>query len=269
MEDIVLVSDTELESFFTDDSLKAYMREIKRYPLLSSNETLELYKRYLDGDFKAKEMIINSNLRLVVSLAYKYQNYLKNLQILDLIQEGNLGLMRAIETWDPEQGAFSTYAVPWIKQRITRGMSNTDDAIRKPVHMDNLLRKYKALLNKYPDQNLDDDFIMNQLDIGVDTLKTVKETLMQSTVSMNQKIGDEEDTELGDLLAGSTDGGYDDVIKRMETHDLFAVCSYVLNSREYYVLYERILSGENNTLECVGERLNITRERVRQIEAKA
>ena len=269
MEDIVLVSDTELESFFTDDSLKAYMREIKRYPLLSSNETLELYKRYLDGDFKAKEMIINSNLRLVVSLAYKYQNYLKNLQILDLIQEGNLGLMRAVETWDPEQGAFSTYAVPWIKQRITRGMSNTEETIRKPVHMENLIRKYKALLNQYPNEDLDDEFIMGRLEIGVNTLKRIRETLMQSTISMNQKVGNEEDTELGDLLGGSTDGGYDDVIKKMETHDLFAVCSYVLNPREFYVLYERILSGEDNTLEMVGERLDITRERVRQIEVKA
>ena len=269
MEDIKFVTDAELEASFSDDSLKLYMREIKRYPILDGHEIVRLYKQYMEGDLSAKEKIINSNLRLVVSVAYRYQNYLKNLQILDLIQEGNLGLIRALDTWNPELGAFTTYAVPWIRQKITRGMSNTDEAIRKPVHMDNLLRKYKALLNQYPGQNLEDDFIMDRLDIGVDTLKTLKETIMQSTVSMNQKVGDEEDTELGDLLGGSTDGGYDEVIKKIVTHDLFAICYHVLNPREYYVLYERVLSGEENTLEVVGEKLNITRERVRQIEAKA
>lgn len=269
MEDILVLTDDELEVSFTDDSLKAYMREIKRYPLLSSEETVSLYKQYLNGDMNAKEKIINSNLRLVVSVAYRYQNYLKNLQILDLIQEGNLGLIRALDTWDPELGAFTTYAVPWIRQKITRSMSNSDEAIRKPVHMDNLLRKYKALMSQYPGQNLDDEFVLDKLGIGYDTLKRLKETLMQTTISMNQTVGDDEDTELGDFLSGSSDGGFDDVIKKMETHDLYAVCSYVLNPREYYVLYERILSGEAPTLEVVGEKLGITRERVRQIEAKA
>lgn len=268
MEDvIVILSDEELVDTFTDDIFKQYMNEIKKYPLLSKEETLDLFRRYQSGDFKAREELINSNLRLVVNVANHYRGVINHLHILDIIQEGNLGLMRAVETYDPEQGAFSTYAFPWIRQRITRSLSNSEATIRKPVHMDSLIRKYKRLIDKNPD--LSDAEIMDELDIDAVNLKTIRDTISNTVVSMNQKVGDEEDTELEDFISVGRDPGYDEIENNMVTHDLCCILREVLNDREYFVLYHRVLMGENVTLETIGELLNLSRERVRQIEAKA
>ncbi|MGN1337897.1 MAG: sigma-70 family RNA polymerase sigma factor [Candidatus Coprovivens sp.] len=184
MEDvIVILSDEELVDTFTDDIFKQYMNEIKKYPLLSKEETLDLFRRYQSGDFKTREELINSNLRLVVNVANHYRGVINHLHILDIIQEGNLGLMRAVETYDPEQGAFSTYAFPWIRQRITRSLSNSEATIRKPVHMDSLIRKYKRLMDKNPD--LSDAEIMDDLDIDAVNLKIIRDTISNTVVSMN------------------------------------------------------------------------------------
>ncbi|MBR6820720.1 MAG: sigma-70 family RNA polymerase sigma factor [Bacilli bacterium] len=270
MEDIVILDDEILESTFSDDAFKLYMQEIKQYPLLSKEETINLFKKYQNGDLRAKERLINCNLRLVVTVASRYKNYINHLQILDIIQEGNLGLIRALETYDPELGAFSTYAFPWIRQKITRGMSNTEATIRKPVHMENLIRQFKRLVDKYKGgRELSDLEIMRALKIDKDTLNLIYETLNNSVVSINQKVGDEEDSELGDLIPSTNDSGYTQVLDKMDSYDLFCVLKEILNDREYYVLYNRVLMEEILTLEQLGEKLNLTRERVRQIEAKA
>ena len=270
MEDIIILDDEILESTFSDDAFKLYMQEIKQYPLLNKEETIYLFKKYQNGDLNAKEKLINCNLRLVVTVASRYNSYINHLQILDIIQEGNLGLIRALETYDPEQGAFSTYAVQWIRQKITRGMSNTEATIRKPVHMEILIRQFKRLVDKYKGGvELSDLEIMRALKIDKDTLNLIYETLNNSVVSINQKVGDEEDSELGDLILSTSDSGYNQVLDKMDSHDLFCVLKEILNDREYYVLYNRVLMEEILTLEQLGEKLNLTRERVRQIEAKA
>ena len=146
--ELELLSDKELAESFVGDAFSMYMKEVFSYAPLSIEENKDLARAYRMGDFKAKEKMINGNLRLVVNVAYKYRSRITHLQILDVIQEGNLGLMRAIEDYDPEVGAFSTYAMWWIKQAISRSISDKESEIRKPVHIQERLTRYFRLLEE-------------------------------------------------------------------------------------------------------------------------
>ena len=265
-EEIVLLSDKELASSFVGDAYSMYMKEVFSYRLLSMEENKELARRYRSGDLSALEKLVNHNLRLVVNMAHRYKDRLNTMHILDIIQEGNLGLMRAARDYDPDVASFSTYAYNWIKQAITRSISDKDNEIRKPVHIQSLSNKYLKLISEK--KNLTDKEICKELDIGFETLENIRHALSLSSVSMNQTVDDDEKTELGDFLS-SSHNDYEDIIEEMSSKTIFLALKEVLSDLEYYIVYVRILSDTRMTLEQVASELGLTRERVRQLEAKA
>lgn len=266
-EELELLSDKELARSFVGDAFSMYMKEVFTYSPLSIEENKNLARSYKKGDFKAKEKMINGNLRLVVNAAYKYRSRINHLHILDVIQEGNLGLMRAIEDYDPEVGAFSTYAMWWIKQAITRSISDKESEIRKPIHIQDKLSKYFKLLEKNKGKSFTDDELCKLLDVSQDVLDNIKHTASLSTFSMNQTTGDDEETELGAFLASPGDS-YADIEDKLANRNLFLMMKEYLNDCEYYVLYFRVLDNPCKTLEEIGESLGVSRERVRQLEVK-
>ena len=203
-DEMIILTDDELENAFVDDAFKMYMCEIRRYPNLSVEQQKSLGYRYKEnGDLEARELLINCNLRLVVSIAFRYRFRIKHFQILDVIQEGNFGLIRAVETYDPDQGAFTTYAVPWIIQRITRGLVNKDDDIRKPVYIAEATSKYLDFVENYNQKGLplpSDKEICDILNITIGTLKNIRDSLKQNPVSLNQTIDDEDKSELENFV---------------------------------------------------------------------
>lgn len=270
--EIIVLDDDKLEKAFADDAFKMYMREIRHYPILSVEQQKSLGHKYKEnGDSEARELLINCNLRLVVSLAFHYKARLKHFQILDVIQEGNFGLIRAVETYDPEQGAFTTYAVSWINQRIIRGLANKEDDIRKPIHIIQVTSKYLNLIENYTQKGLtlpSDEDICNILNISIRTLKSIRDSLKQNPVSLNQTIDDDEKSELENFISAEN-RDYDNILNKMVNDNLLSVLKEVLSPLYYFVIYHRILSDEQKTLEVVASYLNVTRERVRQIEKSA
>ena len=264
-EEITLLSDKELADFFVGDAYSLYMKEVFSYRLLSAEENKELARRYRNGDEKALEQLVNHNLRLVVNAAYKYKDRLNSMQLLDIIQEGNMGLMRAARDYDPEVAAFSTYANWWIKQAISRGISDKDNEIRKPIHIQTLCNKYLKLISK--NKNISDEEICKELEIGKETLENIRHTLSLSSVSMNQTIDDDEKSELGDFLSTSN-SDYDDILEEMSKKRLFVALREVLSDLEYYILYKRILADDRLTLEQLANEFGLSRERIRQIETR-
>ena len=271
-DEIIILTDDKLENAFVDDAFKMYMREIRRYPNLSVEQQQKLGHRYKEnGDLKARELLINCNLRLVVSVAYHYRLIIKHLQILDVIQEGNFGLIRAVETYDPEQGAFTTYAFFWISQKIIRGLANKDDVIRKPVHIVQTTYKYLGLVENYNQKGLplpSDKDICDTLNITIGTLKKIRDSLKQNPVSLNQTIDDEDKSELEKFVTVENHD-YDNILNQIVNDNLLSVLKEVLSPLYYFVIYYRILSDEQKTLKVVASYLNITGERVRKIEAYA
>lgn len=269
MEDeIKILTDDELEEFFTDDAFKMYMRDIRRFPVLSVAEQIELGKR---NDEEARTYLVNCNLRLVISIAVKYKQKVKNLKILDIIQEGNLGLMNAAETYDPSQGAFTTYAVQRIKYQIIRSISNLDSEIRIPVYLIEDKNRYRRLVANYEQKNQplpSDDEICNILDITTSRLKSIRKYLNQTTISINEPIGDDETDELEDVIV-IENKDYDNIINRIDNENLLLVIKEALNPLNYYVVYHLVLSSEPKKLEELATSLNITTERVRQIKEKS
>ena len=265
--ELELLSDKELADSFVGDAFSMYMKEVFSYAPLSIEENKNLAKAYRNGNIKAKEKMINGNLRLVVNVAYKYRSRITHLHILDVIQEGNLGLMRAIEDYDPEVGAFSTYAMWWIKQAITRSISDKEAEIRKPIHIQERLTKYFKLLEENKGRHFTDKELCELLDVTQENLDNIKHSANINTFSMNQTTGDDNETELGSFLASPSDS-YSDVEEKMASRNLFLVMKEYLNDCEYYVLFHRILDNPQWTLEQLGESLGVTRERIRQLEAK-
>lgn len=270
MDDIIkILTDEELETSFPDDALKTYIRDISRYPNLSIEKQKELGQRYREnGNLEARKLLINCNLRLVVSVANHYKSTAKHLQLLDLIQEGNLGLIRAVESYNPEKGAFTTYAIPWIKQKITRELANKDAEIRKPVYIREATAKYLRFVKNYEQKSLvlpPDADICNNLDISVETLKNIRDSLTQNSVNINQTIDDDKKSELEEFIFVENHD-YDNVLNQIVNDNLLLVLKEILSPIYYFVIYHRILSEEQKTLEKVAFYLNITRERVRQIE---
>jgi RNA polymerase primary sigma factor len=254
-----------------DDPVRMYLREIGRIPLLTSKEEIELAKRIEKRDLEAKRRLTEANLRLVVSIAKRYMG--RGLLFLDLIQEGNLGLIRAVEKFDYRLGyKFSTYATWWIRQAVTRSIADQARTIRVPVHavetMNKLNRIQREILQKTGREPTVAE-IATALGISPVKVREIQKAA-QEPVSLETPVGDEEDSELGDFIADSdADQPLEVVFREIRREELFRVLDS-LPARDRKVLELRFgLKGERpRTLEEVGERFGVTRERIRQVEAK-
>jgi len=255
-----------------DDSVRMYLREIGRIPLLKTEDEVRLAKRIEKGDLVAKKQLAEANLRLVVSIAKKYIG--RGLSLLDLIQEGNTGLMRAVEKFDYKKGyKFSTYATWWIRQAITRAIADQARTIRIPVHMietiNKLIRTQRQLVQDLGREPTPEE-IAQEMSLPLDKVEHILK-ISQETVSLEAPVGEEEDSKLGDFIEDDKNLSPEDaaVHELLKTHiDKFLS---ELSPREQRILKMRfgLESGRTHTLEEVGQEFGVTRERIRQIEAKA
>ena len=263
-----------------ENSLTLYLQSISRYPLLTADQEKELGRRYRDeGDMEAREMLINSNLRLVVSVAKNFRNGNHNIPLEDLIAEGNAGLMTAVEKFDYTRGfRFSTCAVPWIKQAITKSIIDNSRAIRVPAHIVQKFNVYRSVRDELiadGNENPSLEAIAEGMKITVDELQQLL-TWKQNASSLDTPVGDEEDTTLGDLVADSGSESPEEYTERMERQSFIAKIIDELDPRTKAIFKLRFGLGtdedpeeyhQEHTLEEIGAMLkpSITRERVRQI----
>ena len=276
MEDLEALSTGQYLDDISDDSVRLYLREIGKIPLLSSDEEMELARRIVEGDKKAKDKMAEANMRLVVSIAKRYSG--RGLDFLDLIQEGNTGLLRAVEKFDPDKGfKFSTYATWWIRQAITRAIADQARTIRIPVHMietiNKLVRTQRRLtqeLNREPTM----EELSKEMDMEPEKIEYINK-IRQETSSLDAGIGrdgDEEDSVLGDFIEDEDtispeESATNQLLKEKVTEVLSS-----LSDREQKIVRMRFgldNGGKSHTLEEVGQQFAVTRERIRQIEAKA
>ncbi len=255
-----------------DDPVRMYLKEIGCVPLLSGAEELELAKAMTEGDETAKSKIVEANLRLVVSIAKRYMG--KGLFFLDLIQEGNLGLMKAADKFDYTKGyKFSTYATWWIRQAITRAISEQSRTIRIPVHMvesiHRVSRCQRQLLQELGRDPTHEE-IAQELGMPTDTVREILK-VAQEPVSLEAPVGDEEDSRFGDFIPDNGTPEPDDVATNQLLKENISEILHTLSPREEHVIKLRygLIDGRVRTLEEVGNEFNITRERIRQIESKA
>ena len=267
VEDITLSKDVKI-----NDPVRMYLKEIGRINLLTSDEEFEYAKIAEEGDEEAKRMLAESNLRLVVSIAKRYVG--RGMLFLDLIQEGNIGLMKAVDKFDPTKGyKFSTYATWWIRQAITRAIADQARTIRVPVHMVetiNKLARVQRQLTQELNREPTDEEIAKKLGISIDKVREVYK-ISQDPVSLETPIGEEDDSHLGDFIKDErTMGPEEYATVEMLKEELSGVLS-TLTDREEKVLRLRfgLNDGQCRTLEEVGQIFGVTRERIRQIEAKA
>jgi len=268
VEDVRPVSDASI----THDLVKIYLREIGKMSVLSQVKEIDLAKRAQSGDIRAKQELVRHNLRLVVSIAKKYLN--RGMSFLDLIQEGNLGLMRAVEKFDPDRGyKFSTYATWWVRQGITRSLSDKSRTIRLPVHMVELINKFKKVsskLNEKLGRVPTDEEIATELSIDTHKIKDIVQ-IMELPVSLHSRVNQEEEGDLEDFItdeAGhSPEASANEMLLGLDI-DKALKC---LTLKEAAVIRLRfgLDSGKERTLEEVGKVLGVTRERVRQLEFRA
>jgi RNA polymerase primary sigma factor len=259
------------------DSIQIYLREIGRYPLLTAAQEKEYAQRIERGDEEAKTLLMRANLRLVVSIAKKYVGRSPDLTLLDLIQEGNLGLYKAVDKFDWTKGyKFSTYATWWIRQAITRALADQSRTIRVPVHMVETIAKYKQVVRRLA-QDLGRDPLPEEIatEMGMDVDKIYNiEKIDQSTVSLQSPVGDEggdKESELQDFIADDKILSPDQESSRRIIGDQVKEILDDLPEKERKILELRhgLLDGVQHTLEEVGKKFGVTRERIRQIEAKA
>ncbi len=260
---------------FADDSVRMYLREIGKIPLLSQEEELDLAQKAMKGDKRAKDKLAEANMRLVVSIAKRYGG--RGLDFLDLIQEGNTGLLRAVEKFDPDKGfKFSTYATWWIRQAITRAIADQARTIRIPVHMvetiNKVLRTTRRLtqeLNREPTN----EEIANAMGMDVEKVEYVMR-IKQDIASLDASVsrdGDDEESVLGDFVEDSERDSPEDATANQILKEQIAEILTTLSEREQKIIRLRfgIGGGRSHTLEEVGNEFSVTRERIRQIEAKA
>ena len=277
-ESIAPASNEELESVLSadgisiDDPVKVYLKEIGRVPLLSAEEEVELAIRMSEGDVAAKKRLSEANLRLVVSIAKRYVG--RGMQFLDLIQEGTLGLIKAVEKFDHTKGfKFSTYATWWIRQAITRAIADQARTIRIPVHMVETINKVKKVNSQLLHENGHEptnEQIAEKLEMPVEKVREIMR-VAQEPVSLETPIGEEEDSHLGDFIPDEDAPAPSDVASHTMLKEQLAEVLSTLTPREEKVLRLRfgLEDGRSRTLEEVGKEFNVTRERIRQIEAKA
>ena len=267
-----LESSLSTEGIAIDDPVKVYLKEIGRVPLLSPEEEIDLAIRIKEGDEAAKKRLSEANLRLVVSIAKRYLG--RGMQFLDLIQEGNLGLIKAVEKFDYTKGfKFSTYATWWIRQAITRAIADQARTIRIPVHMVETINKVKKVSSQLLHTNGHEpsaEEISAELDMPVDKVREIMR-VAQEPVSLETPIGEEEDSHLGDFIPDDDAPAPADAASHTLLKEQLADVLDTLTPREEKVLRLRfgLEDGRSRTLEEVGKEFNVTRERIRQIEAKA
>ncbi len=276
IEDLEALSAGQYLDDISDDSVRLYLREIGKIPLLSSDEEMELARRIIEGDKKAKDKMAEANMRLVVSIAKRYSG--RGLDFLDLIQEGNTGLLRAVEKFDPDKGfKFSTYATWWIRQAITRAIADQARTIRIPVHMietiNKLVRTQRRLtqeLNREPTM----EELSKEMDMEPEKIEYINK-IRQETSSLDAGIGrdgDEEDSVLGDFIEDEDTISPEESATNQLLKEKVAEVLSSLSDREQKIVRMRFgldNGGKSHTLEEVGQQFAVTRERIRQIEAKA
>ncbi|WMJ85167.1 RNA polymerase sigma factor RpoD [Oscillospiraceae bacterium LTW-04] len=276
--DFPMPAEEEVEATLTveginiDDPVKVYLKEIGRVPLLSSDEEVDLAVRMSNGDPQARKRLSEANLRLVVSIAKRYVG--RGMQFLDLIQEGNLGLIKAVEKFDHTKGfKFSTYATWWIRQAITRAIADQARTIRIPVHMVETINKVKKVSSQLLHKNGHEptaEEIAEEIDMSVDKVREIMR-VAQEPVSLETPIGEEEDSHLGDFIPDDDAPAPADAASHILLREQLSEVLHSLTPREEKVLRLRfgLEDGRSRTLEEVGKEFNVTRERIRQIEAKA
>lgn len=274
-DDVEALNNTEYFDDISDDSVRLYLREIGKIPLLSAEEELELAKKVVAGEKRAKDKMAEANMRLVVSIAKRYSG--RGLDFLDLIQEGNTGLLRAVEKFDPDKGfKFSTYATWWIRQAITRAIADQARTIRIPVHMvetiNKLLRTQRRMtqeLNREPSI----EELAKELEMEPEKVEYVMK-IKQDITSLDAGVGrdgEEEDSVLADFIEDEEgDSPEDSAANQLLKEQVQAILS-TLSEREQKIIKMRfgLENGKSHTLEEVGQEFAVTRERIRQIEAKA
>ena len=268
-EDFIHVGD----STDVDEPIKMYLREIGQIPLLTNERELELAKRISEGDERAKQELMEANLRLVVSIAKKHTN--RGLKLLDLIQEGNIGLMKAVEKFESNKGfKFSTYATWWIRQAITRAIADQGRTIRIPVHMIETINKIKKASRIHLQETGKEptaDYLAKTVEMPVEKVKNILE-MNQDPISLETPVGSEDDSELGDFVEDDKFlNPHEATVRSVLKEKLNEVLKKELNEREEQVLRLRygLDDGAPKTLEEVGKIFEVTRERIRQIEVKA
>lgn len=261
-----------LANVMSDDPVKQYLKEIGSYPLLTISEEIELAKRIENGDEQAKKLLAESNLRLVVSIAKRYVGH--GLSFLDLIQEGNLGLIKAVDKFDYNKGyKFSTYATWWIRQAITRSIADQSRTIRIPVHMSEVINKTyrvsRTLLQELGREPTEQE-LADALDMPAEKVREILK-ISADPISLDTPIGEEDDSHLGDFIKDERVMGPEEAASYAVLQDQIASLLDTLTDRERRVLMLRfgLKDGKSRTLEEVGREFNVTRERIRQIEAKA
>ena len=264
--------DVNFDNISLDDPVKVYLREIGRVPLLSSDEEIQLAIKINDGDEIAKQRLTEANLRLVVSIAKKYVG--RGMYFLDLIQEGNVGLIKAVDKFDYTKGfKFSTYATWWIRQAITRAIADQARTIRIPVHMVETINRLKKVQSQLLHENgyePSEELIAEKMNLPVERIREIMR-VAQEPVSMETPIGPEEDSRLMDFIKDDDALAPDEAaLKTITNEDIDAVLK-TLTPREEAVIRLRfgLYDGRCHTLEEVGSEFSVTRERIRQIEAKA
>ena len=272
-EEVEIIDDVDvLEGVSTEDPVRMYLKEIGNVPLLTTEQEVELAKRVEAGDEEAKKQLTEANLRLVVSIAKKYVG--RGMPFLDLIQEGNMGLMKAVDKFDYTKGyKFSTYATWWIRQAITRGIADTGRTIRVPVHMvetiNKTLRMTRTLLQELGREPTPEE-VAERLNVSVSRVREVLK-ISRDPVSLDTPIGEEDDSHLGDFIEDDSALSPADSAAFSMLRAELATALDSLTDRERQVVKLRfgLEDGRARTLEEVGKEFNVTRERIRQIEAKA
>jgi RNA polymerase primary sigma factor len=262
----------QYEEEISNDAVRMYFRDMARYDLLSPEEERELTIRAFEGDEEAKDLLAKCNLRLVISIAKKYLG--RGLHFADLIQEGNIGLMKAIDRFDYRRGfRLSTYATWWIRQAVTRAIADQGRTIRIPVHMVDAINKYRKTYSRLAAENWrdpTDEEIIEEMGITEQKYRDIREA-DNDTMSLDTPTGEDGDSSLFDVVADESGLSLEDSVDREMLRDLVLQAISLLPEREAYVILMRFGLGEEDsmTLEQVGRLLNVTRERVRQIETKA
>ena len=272
-DEVEIIDDVDvLEGVSTEDPVRMYLKEIGNVPLLTTEQEVELAKRVEAGDEEAKKQLTEANLRLVVSFAKKYVG--RGMPFLDLIQEGNMGLMKAVDKFDYTKGyKFSTYATWWIRQAITRGIADTGRTIRVPVHMvetiNKTLRMTRTLLQELGREPTPEE-VAERLNVSVSRVREVLK-ISRDPVSLDTPIGEEDDSHLGDFIEDDSALSPADSAAFSMLRAELATALESLTDRERQVVKLRfgLEDGRARTLEEVGKEFNVTRERIRQIEAKA
>lgn len=272
-DEVEIIDDVDvLEGVSTEDPVRMYLKEIGNVPLLSTEEEIELAKKVEQGDEEAKKKLTEANLRLVVSIAKKYVG--RGMPFLDLIQEGNMGLMKAVDKFDYSKGyKFSTYATWWIRQAITRGIADTGRTIRVPVHMvetiNKTLRMTRTLLQELGREPTPEE-VAERLSVPVSRVREVLK-ISRDPVSLDTPIGEEDDSHLGDFIEDDSALSPADSAAFSMLREELNTALESLTDRERQVVELRfgLRDGRARTLEEVGKEFNVTRERIRQIEAKA